>query len=90
MGSNRDVRGICAQENGFRNQVAVGQYKKYNIKIMLGSGSELGGVRVWRAVPYFIHTLVDFYSRLHLSDGIFKNRKILGSWTILLTLEILI
>ena len=36
---------------------AVGHYKKYNIKVMLGSGSELGGVRVWRAGPFLIHTL---------------------------------
>ena len=51
------------------------------VKIMLGLGSELGGVRVWRAGPFFIHTLElrfkrqinihDFYSRLHLSEGIF-------------------
>ena len=27
------------------------------VKIMLGSGSELGGVRVWRAGPFFVHTL---------------------------------
>ena len=28
------------------------------VKIMLGSGSDLGGVvRVWRAGPFFIHTL---------------------------------
>ena len=27
------------------------------VKIMLGSGSELGGVRVCRAGPFFIHTL---------------------------------
>ena len=61
MGSNRDVRGIgyvlCAQKNGFRNRFAVGQYKKYDIKVMLGSGSELVGVRVWRAGPFLIHTL---------------------------------
>ena len=48
---------LCAQENGFRNRVAVGQYKRYNIKIKLSSGSLLGGVRVWRAGPFFIHTL---------------------------------
>ena len=48
---------LCAQENGFRDRVAVGQYKKYSIKIMLGSGSVLGGVRVWRVGPFFIHTL---------------------------------
>ena len=54
MVSNRDVRGIgkC-----YSPRVAVGQFKKYNIKIMLGSGSELAGVRVWRAGPFFIHTL---------------------------------
>ena len=49
---------------------------------MLGSGSELGGVRVWRAGPFFKHTLelrfktannYDFYIRLNLSEGkIFK------------------
>ena len=27
------------------------------VKIMLGSGSDLGGVRRWRAGPFFIHTL---------------------------------
>ena len=26
-------------------------------KKVFGSGSELGGVRVWRAGPFFIHTL---------------------------------
>ena len=26
-------------------------------KKVLGSGSEIGGVRVWRAGPFFIHTL---------------------------------
>ena len=26
-------------------------------KKVLGSGCELGGVRVWRAGPFFIHTL---------------------------------
>ena len=54
---------LCAQENGFRNRVAVGQYKKYNIQIMLGSGSELGGVNVWRAGPFFIHTLELLFKR---------------------------
>ena len=77
MGSNRDMRGICAQENGFRNQVAVGQYKKYNIKIMLGSGSELGGVRVWRAGPFFIHTLELRFKRqifiIFIVDYIYKK-----------------
>ena len=48
---------LGAQENGFRNRVAVGHYKKYNIEIMLGSGGELSGVRVLRAGPFFIHTL---------------------------------
>ena len=54
MGLNRDVRGIgkC-----YAPRKMVGQYKKYNIKIMLDSGSELDGVRVWRAGPFFIHTL---------------------------------
>ena len=27
------------------------------VKIILGSGSELGGVRVWRARPFFIQIL---------------------------------
>ena len=27
------------------------------VKIMLGLGSELGGVRVWQAGPFFIQTL---------------------------------
>ena len=49
--------------NGFRNRVAVGQFKKYNIKIMLGLGRELGGVRVWRARPFFIHTLELWFKR---------------------------
>ena len=35
----------------------ITQNIKKNIKIMLGSGSELGGVRVWREGPFFIHTL---------------------------------
>jgi hypothetical protein len=48
---------LCAQENGFRNRVVFGHYKKYNIKIMLGSGRELGGVRVWREGLFFIHFL---------------------------------
>ena len=48
---------LCAQENGFRNRFAVGQYKKYNIKIMLCSGIELCGVHVWRAGPFSKHTL---------------------------------
>ena len=43
---------LCTQENGFRNRVAVGQYKKYNIKIMLGSVSELGGVHCTRVASY--------------------------------------
>ena len=38
-------------------------------KKVLGSGSELSGVRMWRAGN--IH---DFCSRLHLSEWIFKNR----------------
>ena len=47
------------------------------VKIMLGLGSELGGVRVWRAGPFFIQTVQttnihDFYS---------------SSWTILLKLD---
>ena len=52
---------LCAQENGFRYRVAVGQYKKY--KIMLGSGSELSGVRVWWAGPFFLHTLKLWFKR---------------------------
>ena len=31
--------------------------KRYNIRIMLGLGSELGGVRVLQAGPFFIHNL---------------------------------
>ena len=46
-------------------------------KKVLGSESELGGVRVWRAGPFFIHTL---------SEGIFRNRKFLSLWTILFNL----
>ena len=48
---------LCAQKNWFRNRVEVGQFKKYDIRIMLGLGSELGGVRVWRAGSFFIHIL---------------------------------
>jgi hypothetical protein len=75
---------------GLRNRVAVGQFKKYNIKIMLGSGSELGGVRVWRAGPFFIHTLeLRFKRQIFTSfivDYIYqKGFKILRSWTILLS-----
>ena len=33
------------------------------VKIMLGSGSELGGVLVWRAGPFFIHTLELWFKR---------------------------
>ena len=80
MGSNRDVRGIgkyYAPKNRFRNRVAVGQYKKYNIKIMLGSGSELGGVRVWRVGPFFIHTLELRFKRqifmIFIVDYIFQK-----------------
>jgi hypothetical protein len=68
---------LCAQENGFRNRVAVGQNKKYNIKIMLGSGSERGGVREWRAEPFFIHTLELQFKRqifmIFIVDYIYKK-----------------
>ena len=50
------------------SRVAMGQHT-------LGSGSELGGERVWRAGPFFKHiqNIHDFYSRLHLSEKIFNN-----------------
>jgi hypothetical protein len=60
---------------------------------MLGSGSELGGVRVWRAGPFFIHTLelrfkhqifMIFIADYIYQKGSFKNWNILSSWTILL------
>ena len=58
MGSNRNVRGIgkfyAPRKMGSGTE---SQYKKYNNKIRLGLGSELGGVRMWRAGPFFIHTL---------------------------------
>ena len=62
MGSNRDVRGIgkcyAPRKMGSGTESRLDNIKKkYNIKIMLGSGSELGGGRVWRARPFFIHTL---------------------------------
>ena len=54
-----------------------GQYKKYNIKIMLGSGSELGCVRVRRAGPFFIHTLELSFKRqifmIFIVDYIYKK-----------------
>ena len=30
---------------------------QYTLEKVLGSGNELGGVRVWRAGPFFKHTL---------------------------------
>ena len=38
----------CAQENRFRKRVAGGQY---TLEKMIGSGSEFGVVRMWRAGP---------------------------------------
>jgi hypothetical protein len=43
-------------KNGFRNRVATGQYTLEK-SVEFGTGSELGGVRVWRAGLFFIHTL---------------------------------
>ena len=64
--------------NGFRNQVAIGQYiKKIYIRIMLGSGSEIGGVRVWRAGPFFHKTLELRFKRqifmIFIVDYIFQK-----------------
>ena len=57
MGSNRDVRAIgkCYAPRKMGSGTEFG-WTIY-VKIMLGSGIELGGVRVWRAGPLFIHTL---------------------------------
>ena len=66
---------LCAQENGFGNRVTVGQY--INIKIMLGSGSMLGGVCMWRAGPFFIHTLQLWFKRqlfmIFIEDYIYQK-----------------
>ena len=52
---------------------------------MLGSGSELGGVRMWRAGPFFIQTLelrfkrqifMIFIEDYIYQEGFFKNRKV--------------
>ena len=47
------------------------------VKIMLGSGSELGGVRVWRAGPFFIHTLELRFKRqlfmIFIADYIYQK-----------------
>ena len=60
MGSNRDVRGIgkcyAPRKMGSGTESRLDNIKN-NIKIMLGSGSELVGVLVGRAGPFFIHTL---------------------------------
>ena len=60
MGSNRDVRGIgkcyALRKMGSGTESRLDN-KKYKINIKLGSGSELVGVCVWRAGPFFIHTL---------------------------------
>ena len=49
------------------------------VKIMLGSGSELGGVRMWRSGPYFIHTLELRFKRqifmIFIVEGIFNIEK---------------
>ena len=46
-------------------------------RIMLGSGSELGGVRVWRAGPFFIHTLELRFKRqlfmIFIADYIYQK-----------------
>ena len=72
MGSDRDVRGI-GKCYALRIRVAVGQYIKYNIKIMLGSERELGGIRVWRAGPFFIHTLELCFKRQIFMTFIIEN-----------------
>ena len=40
--------------DGFRNRVAMDNIRW---KKVLGPGSELSGVRVWRAGTFYIHTL---------------------------------
>ena len=46
-------------------------------KKVLGSGSELGGVRVWRAGPFFIHTLELWFKRqifiIFIVDYFYQN-----------------
>ena len=81
MSSNRDVRAI-----GKWVQEPSRGWKIYG-KIMLGSGSKLGGVRVWRVGPFFIHTLeLRFKRQIFMIFIVYYNyqKGFLSSWTILL------
>ena len=70
------------------------EWRRDNItwKKVLGSRTELSGVRVWRAGPFSIHTLELWFKRQifmnFIVDFIYKkgflNRKFLNLWTILL------
>ena len=64
------------------------EWRRENIrwKKVLGSGSELSGVRVWRAGPFSLHTLELRFKRqifmIFIVD--YFCRKNFNSWTILL------